>query len=248
VRFRIIELILFVSATALTITCLIKPDELHETIYFSFVLIAIVLSIAMAIGRAKAQRSFWIGFSVVSIGYLSLAHVPDAAEYSPRQSGPEFTTQLLEWAFYEAVDVQFDDPFSFFSPHQQDPFADGDEGGVDDPFADDVSGGLEGGLEGPGTNDPPTRISFDDPFRDDADSDLQSPLPDDDKEEHEEEGWIDTGMGLGTIQAFSATTICVAGSDAGSFFRIGHSAWALLLGWFAGHLAQFIFCKTHSIP
>lgn len=243
-RFRITELIVFVSAAALTVNCLVKPDEMHETIFVSFTLIAILVSIAMAIGSAKAQKSFWISFSVIAVSYLAFAHIPDVDENCPRQYGPEFTTQVLAWAFYEA-----DDPFAK----------------VDNPFADEMNEGMgESQLTIDSTDEDPFG---DDPFGDDPFKDGNSPADDPMEaaetiadgdiplitaiqllvEEVEPDRWVDTGSGLGTIKPYTATTICVVGTgEPEPFFRIGHSAWALLLGWFAGHLAQFVYFKTHS--
>jgi hypothetical protein len=258
-RFCIDELILLISAMALTIGCLREPDEFHESIYFSFVLIAILVSIAMAVGRAKAQRSFWVAFSVVSIGYLSFAHLPDADELSPRQDGPEFTTQLLGWAYYEGLGDSLDDPFKVQTSVQVDPFTDA----IDDDHAD----------ESPFTADGPTSV---DPVANDSlernNLVVNDPLSQDSIacDECEIDGypageqietddclisaiksllsqdvWVDTG-GLGTIKPYPANIGCFVGSDAGSFFRIGHSAWAIFLGWIAGHFAKFTYRKSHS--
>ncbi len=98
-KFRIDEFLIVVAVVGLAVISLLRSDAIFETIFFSFTLLFVLLSVLLAVGRTGGARVFWTGFGISSISYLVVAHLPDADDMVPRHNGPEITTQLLRRGF-----------------------------------------------------------------------------------------------------------------------------------------------------
>ena len=78
---------------------------------------------------------------------------------------------------------------------------------------------------------------------------VDDPFADEVFEDEYEDEWVDTGGRLGKIQAYPVNLICYAGGnhDFSSLMVISHSAWALFLGWFIGHVSKFVHAKSVGV-
>jgi hypothetical protein len=98
-QFRIVEILIVVAVIGLAIVSLQQATPQFESIFYSITLLTILTAFMMAIARRGSKRSFWLAFGLAGSAYLGFAHVPDDAGNSPRQFGPEVTTQVL-WLTY----------------------------------------------------------------------------------------------------------------------------------------------------
>ena len=227
-RFRLLELLIVVGVIAFAMASLNRADSLFETLFFSFTLLAILAAFLLSISRQAGARAFWIAFASTSSVYLVFAHVPDSDGSVPRQNGPEITTQLLRLAFNWLHADYYETSFSrqsgsgFFSV--QDSRIDSRDS--DDPFAADS----------PDESFVTPQTDFDD-------------LIELIKETAGTSGFGETEPFTPNLNlVFGGGQRLISSGDSITFMRIGHSAWALLLGWIAGHFTRLVYERSRRHP
>ena len=94
-NFGLRHLFAIFAVSAFSIAALTQPTRWMMWLYVLFTLTLLVTSIIFAFTNARESKSFWIWFSIASMGYLALAYIPDINENIPRREGPEPTTRLL---------------------------------------------------------------------------------------------------------------------------------------------------------
>lgn len=138
-RFRIIELLVVLTAITFSITSLVQSTPQLESIFYTFTLLTILFAFLMAIARGASNCSFWLAFAFAASAYLGFAHVPDKYGNSPRQIGPEMTTQLLRLTYnwtrdsWEQETIIGPQPGGIFSIQDETDSTIGD-----DPFSDSL--------------------------------------------------------------------------------------------------------------
>lgn len=227
-RIRLIELLIVVGVIAFAMVSLNRADPLFETLFFSFTLLTILAAILMAIGRRGGARAFWIGFAVTSSTYLAFAHLPDSEESVPRHNGPEITTQLLRHAFNwlhgdeDGSSLSPPSGIGFFSvPDDRTASRDSD-----DPFAADS---------------PDESTVTPNPTFDDLIDLIDIPIAESDDREP-----AASSANLNLV--FGGGQRVISSGDSTAFMRIGHCAWALLLGWIAGHFTRYVYERSRRHP
>ena len=156
-------------------------------------------------------------FWVLFVGgsYLCLVHIPDEFELSPRHAGSELTTQLLRLSQRWILGIQHHTLF---------------DGPVDSDSTEDRAAG-------PFVPDPNAPNLFaTDPSDSGGFFNVQDAKNEDEEVIEEFQGNLSLVFGSGEV--------VMPGEDGVAFMRIGHSAWALLLAWLAGHLCRIVYTKS----
>ena len=96
------------SVAALSIAALTRPTLPMMWLFIVLTLTLLVVSVFLAFTKAHGSKSFWIWFSIASLGYLAFAALPDRDGNFPRQTGPSPTTRLLvsSYDFFELEPVE----------------------------------------------------------------------------------------------------------------------------------------------
>ncbi len=135
-QIRIIEILIVVAMIGLAVVSLNQATPQYESICYTLTLLAILTGFMMAIARRGLNGSFWLAFGLAASAYLGFAHVPDEKGKSPRQNGPEMTTQLLWLTYSWTRDVWGQE--TIFNPQPGGVFCIQDEldsSSADDPFS-----------------------------------------------------------------------------------------------------------------
>jgi hypothetical protein len=191
-------------------------------LYFSITVFAIWTTgiIAISVGR---KNMFWVAFFVTSLAYLLFSHVPDQDQVSPRHSGPEVTTNLL-------IPI-----YKFIRSNHQKSSKQYDAGEVEDPFNE---------VEQVGSGNVNNELDSQNAIATTA-----PPLPNLALTKQYDAGEVEDPFSAIPATAskrpiltlnFRTGQEVVASGDSIWVFRIGHCAWALLLGWIAGRFAMFM--------
>ncbi len=214
-RFRLTELLIVMTCVAFTCAALVRADVLFECLFFSFTMALLFLAATWAIGKLGEQRIFWLGFSIIAGAYLGLAHCPEAEDPSVvrSNSSPSLTAPVPRHNGPELTTQLLRFALSNLHPNSYELILPGSRGG----------GGMfnvatqMGGLGGQQIENPPGQ-------EDDAVDDQPSPVP--------------FPAAFGSKLTTRLRTPIARNETSVAFMRCGHCAWALLLGWFAGHIAS----------
>lgn len=218
------ELFFVFAVVAFAMASLIQCGDWFEALFFSFTLLVIATSLLLSIAQTGPKRFFWIGFSVTALGYLIFAQVPDQSRDENsfafdnnlphmRYAGPEFTTQLLRFAYMKSRRCELD----YLSPQSSDGlFCIQDEGVTS-------GGAVQGVAATKGQNGTPNKGGLTNAQYDalvDSITKKFAPLP---------------------YPGYSGVVVYYGvGNDFPTFMRIGHCCWALLFGWLSGHVCKLI--------
>lgn len=225
-RYSVKELLIIVTICAFASVTLVKLNPIYVSLFFSFTLLMIGASMLFSIATIGSTRLFWIGFAVISGAYLHLAFSPDENGDYPRRSGREVTTFILQIAFDKVH-------WPYFNPTTP--------GG-----ANGLGGPPQAGNSGGGLFSIPDEI----------DRDSDNPQPTCDKEIARPD--VDApyltqfgGTGLGGSvsgggQNVNPGVLTTTGGSLTDFMLVGHSFFALLLGWNAGHVTRFVYERSRQ--
>ena len=161
-RFRIIELFAVTAISAFALAMLNWSTPRSESLFTNFTYMLILMSVAMAIGREKGDRAFWVAFLVTSVLYSAFSLQPDASGYSPRLVGKGLPTRIANYGYelwhlenenlpfpsnqggiisfshgsgQEVVDEEYDENVDYFGDEDDNPFS-GGETIISDPMGD----------------------------------------------------------------------------------------------------------------
>jgi hypothetical protein len=75
-RFHIGTILIIVVFLAVGIAALREANDWWEAGVFSLAVLALLLSVLLAIHRTQRKRAFWVGFALFGCGYLALTVIP----------------------------------------------------------------------------------------------------------------------------------------------------------------------------
>ena len=267
-RFRIGELLIVVAVVCFSVASIRQSSDWFLTMFFSFTIVVILFSMAMAIGRTGQRRCFWSAFAISSFAYLLLAHVPHvphdedsfAYEYDLprfRYDGPEVTTQLLRYAYEQSHECELSLDSSgrgsggvFSLPDQPQFETQQDE---DDPIGSGGGfGGQSSGGGGFGGQSSGGGGGFGGQFaREIKESDFDA-LIELVKKSVPADDWADWADTTDSNKVFPSNAGGIRPvyrgpdieDDFAQFMLIGHCSWALLIGWISGHFCSFVASRS----